>query len=88
MRKWDELECEILKVPVFVGRVFFILIQNLDLQSAMCCIRQKEINQLYGSCNALWDTELIIDSVYFLMEKSTHFINWICLKSGPVIIIF
>ena len=26
MRLWDELVCEILKVPVFVRRVFFILI--------------------------------------------------------------
>ena len=27
---------EILKVPVFVGRVFFILIRNLDLQKGVC----------------------------------------------------
>ena len=26
VRLWDELVCEILKIPVFVGRVFFILI--------------------------------------------------------------
>ena len=38
------IACEPLKVPVFVGRVFFILIRNLDLQNGMCCIEQKEIN--------------------------------------------
>ena len=31
---------------------------------------------LYGSRNALWITGLIIDSVHFLTEKSSHFINW------------
>ena len=37
------IACEILKVPVFVGRVFFILIRNLDLQNDM----SKEISQFY-----------------------------------------
>ena len=36
--------CEILKVPVFVGQVFFILFQNLDPPKRMCRIEQKEIN--------------------------------------------
>ena len=31
MRLWDELVCEIFKVSVFVGRVFFNLIRNVDL---------------------------------------------------------
>ena len=31
---------------------------------------------LYGSRNALWITGLIIDSVHFLTEKSSQFINW------------
>ena len=44
MRFWDEIVCDILKVPVLVGRVFFILIQNLDFQKGVCCIKQKEIN--------------------------------------------
>ena len=44
MRLWDELECEILKVPVFVGPVFFILVRNLGFQKGVCCIKQKEIN--------------------------------------------
>ena len=30
---------------------------------------------IYGSRNALWITGLIIDSVDFLTEKSSHFIN-------------
>ena len=38
-----ELDCESLKVPIFVVRVFFILIRNLDLQKVVCCIKQKEI---------------------------------------------
>ena len=38
-----DIACEILKVPVFVGRVFFILIRNLDLQNDM----SKEISQFY-----------------------------------------
>ena len=75
---------EILKVPVFVGRVLFIVIRILDLQNGMCCITQKEINRLYGSRNALWDTELIIDNVYFLADKSTEFTNWIRLTGSPV----
>ena len=33
-------------------------------------------NILYGSRNALSITGLIIDSVHFLTEKSSHFINW------------
>ena len=37
-----ELDCESLKVPIFVVRVFFILIRNLDLQKVVCCIKQKE----------------------------------------------
>ena len=40
-----DIACEILKVPVFVGRVFFILIRNLDLQNGM----SKEISQFYHS---------------------------------------
>ena len=31
---------------------------------------------IYGSRNALSITGLIIDSVHFLTEKSSHFINW------------
>ena len=59
---------KLLKVPVFVGRVFFILIQIFDLQNSVCCIKQKIIikqtlrrwtNMLYGSGNALWVTKLI-----------------------------
>ena len=34
-----ELDCESLKVPIFVVRVFFILIRNLDLQKVVCCIK-------------------------------------------------
>ena len=50
-----ELDCESLKVPIFVVRVFFILIRNLDLQKVVCCIKQKEIlnEKLYsikGGC--------------------------------------
>ena len=37
-----ELDCESLKVPIFVVQVFFILIRNLDLQKVVCCIKQKE----------------------------------------------
>ena len=66
---------EILKVLVFVGRVFFIVIRILDLQNGMCCITKKEIDRLSGSRNALWDTELIINSVHFWADKSTEFIN-------------
>ena len=39
MRLWDELVCEILKVPVFVGRVFFILIRNLGFQKWLCYLK-------------------------------------------------
>ena len=79
----NECVCEVLKVPVFVGQVFFMLIRNLDLQRG---VSEKEIfkktlrrwtNKLYGSRNALWATGLIIDSVHFLTEKSTHFIKWV-----------
>ena len=38
-----ELDVESLNVPIFVVRVFFILIRNLDLQKVVCCIKQKEI---------------------------------------------
>ena len=40
MSRWSfKLVCEILRVPIFV-RVFFIVsIQNLDLQSGVCCIK-------------------------------------------------
>ena len=38
-----ELDVESLKVPIFLVRVFFILIGNLDLQKVVCCIKQKEI---------------------------------------------
>ena len=37
---WDELVCEILKVPLFFRRVFFILIRNSDLQRN---VSEKEI---------------------------------------------
>ena len=76
--------CEILKVPVFVGRVFFTVIRILDLQNSMCCITQKEINRLYGSRNALWDTELIIDNVHFLADKPLEFKDWIRLTGSPI----
>ena len=36
--------CAILKVPVFIRRVFFILIRNLDLQKGMC-FHYSERNQ-------------------------------------------
>ena len=36
--------CAILKVPVFIRRVFFILIGNLDLQKGMC-FHYSERNQ-------------------------------------------
>ena len=36
---------------------------------------------LYGSRNTLWVIGLIIDSVHFSTEKSTHFINWACLEA-------
>ena len=31
---------------------------------------------IYGSRNALSITRLIIDSVHFLTEKSSHFMKW------------
>ena len=42
MSLWDELVYEILKVPVFVGRVFFILMRNLDFQKCVCYIKWKK----------------------------------------------
>ena len=75
MRLWNELVCEILKVPAFVGRVFYILIRNLEIQIG---VSEKEITDLKnGSRNALWVTGLIIDSVHFLTEKSK-----VCFKLG------
>ena len=41
MRQWDELLCEILKVPVFVEPVFFILTRNLDHQKRVCCLHWR-----------------------------------------------
>ena len=79
VRLWGELVCEILKLPVFVGRVFFILIRNLDLQKSVCCIKQKGINRFYGALNALWDTELkIVLTVHFWAKKKYPFY-----KRGP-----
>ena len=45
MKLWDELVCNILKVPVFVGWLFFILIRNFDFQKGVHCIKQKEIQR-------------------------------------------
>ena len=86
MRLWGELVCEILKLPVFVGRVFFILIRNLDLQKSVCCIKQKGINRLYGALNALWGTELkIVLTVHFwTKKKNTHFINGARLEAAQL----
>ena len=68
-----------LKVPVFVGLVFIILIRNIqDLQNDICCITKKKQSALWFT-NDLWDTELIIDSVHF-WHLSTH----ICLTGSPV----
>ena len=44
-RQWGyEMNFEILKVPLLVGWVLFILIRNLDIQKSVCCFKQKEIN--------------------------------------------
>ena len=68
-----------LKVPVFVGLVFIILIRNIqDLQNDICCITKKKQSALWFT-NDLWHTELIIDSVHF-WHLSTH----ICLTGSPV----
>ena len=40
MSRWSfELVCEILRVPTFVRFFFILSIQNLDLQSGVCCIK-------------------------------------------------
>ena len=43
MRLWNERVCEILKVADFVGRVFYILIRNLEIQRG---VSEKEITDL------------------------------------------
>ena len=69
---------------VFVGRVFFILIRNLELQrgvsekgldlqtdSANALFKrtlQRSTNRLYGPRDVVWVTGLIIDSVRFLTD--------------------
>ena len=44
MRLWEDFVRNILKVPAFVGWLFFILIRNFDFQKGAHCIKQKEIN--------------------------------------------
>ena len=44
VRLWEELVRNILKVPVFVGWLFFILIRNFDFQKGVHCIKQKKIS--------------------------------------------
>ena len=71
---------------IFVGRVFFIPIRNLELQRGVSekgidlsthCTLQRSTNRLYGPRDALWVTGLIIDSVYFLTDaQAPQFPVW------------
>ena len=43
--------------------------------------RSRQKRKTFSIRSAFWVDGLIIDSVHFLMEKSTHFINWARLKA-------
>ena len=77
MRPWDELVWEILKVPVFVGRVLFILIRNLDLQKGVCCIKEKD------SAKAVWITQRPLGYFYDFITIY-DFMNLACLEAAQL----
>ena len=48
-------------------------------------VRSRQKHKTFSIRNAFWVNGLIIDGVHFLMEKSTHFINWARLTSAQLI---